>query len=243
MPITLPQNWMTSFDVVDSTLVVKFLSPRKIISSAVRGGGVGWVDAILNHQVPSNPALYGHETSNPRRWEDPSRTLKKIADGVGVTGGFAGLMTAVDLRHVVIKRAQAESLWVEGFFTVGVTNAVRAGEPTHGVLEKDTVGTINIILVTNAKLGAAALVGAVSVATESKTAVLLENQIPTYSGRFGATGTGTDSIVIAIGDSPRLRYSGTHTKIGELIGRVVAEGVSEGLKRIESSTSESVTNT
>ena len=243
MPITLPPDWVTSFAVVDCTLVVKFPSPRKIISSAVRGGGVGWVDAIMNHQVPNNPDLYGNGKSNVRRWEDPSRTLKKIAEGVGVTGGFAGLMTAVDLRHLVLKREQAEGLWVEGFFTVGVTNAVRAGEPTHAVSEQNYVGTINIILVTNAKLGAAALVGAVGVATESKTAVVLEKKIPTCSGKLGATGTGTDSIVIAIGDSPRLRYSGTHTKIGELIGRVVAEGVSEGLKRIESSTSESVTTT
>ena len=243
MPITIPPDWVTSFDVVDCTLVVKFPKPRKIISSAVRGGGVGWVDAVINHQVPNNPDLYGYGKSNSRRWEDPSRTLKKIAKGVGVTGGFAGLMTAVDLRHLVMKREQAEGLWVEGFFTVGVTNAVRAGEPTHAVSEKGDVGTINIILVTNAKLGAAALVSAVGVATESKTAALLGKKVPTYSGNFGATGTGTDSIVIAIGDGPRLRYSGTHTKIGELIGRVVADGVSEGLKRIESSTRVSGTST
>ena len=243
MPITTPPDWVTSFDVADGTLVVKFPKPRKIISSAVRGGGVGWVGAIINHQVPNNPDLHGYGKNNSRRWEDPSRTLKKIAEGVGVTGGFAGLMTAVDLRHLLLKRAQAEGLWVEGFFTVGVTNAVRAGEPTHAVSEKGNIGTINIILVTNAKLGAAALVGAVGVATESKTAVLLDKKVPTYSGKLGATGTGTDSLVIAIGDSPRLRYSGTHTKIGELIGRVVAEGVSEGLKRIDTSTCESVTNT
>ena len=132
---------------------------------------------------------------------------------------------------------------MEGFFTVGVTNAVRAGESIHALVEKDDVGTINIILVTNARLGAAALVSAVSVATESKTAVLLDKKIPTCSGNVGATGTGTDAMVIAIGDGPRLRYSGTHTKIGELIGRVVADGVSEGLKRIEFPASQSVNDT
>ena len=191
---------------------------------------MGWVHGIINHQVPSNPDLSGCEKSKSRRYEDPSRTLKKIAEGVGLTGGFAGLMTAVDLRQLVVKREQAEGLWVEGLFTVGVTNAVRAGEPTHAEAEQQNVGTINIILVTNAKLGAAALVSAVGVATESKTAVLLDKKIPTCSGELGATGTGTDAIVIAIGDHPRMRYSGTHTKIGELIGRVVANGVSEGLK-------------
>ena len=243
MPITLPPDWVTSFEVVDCTLVVKFSSPRKIISSAVRGGGVGWVGAVINHQVPNNPDLYGYGKNNSRRWEDPSRTLKKIAEGVGVPSGFAGLMTAVDLRHLVLKREQAEGLWVEGFFTVGVTNAVRAGEPTFALSEKGIVGTINVILVTNAHLAAGAMVSAVGVATESKTAVLLDKKIPTCSGGLGATGTGTDAIVIAIGDGPRLRYSGTHTKIGELIGRVVADGVSKGLKRIASPASEPVNNT
>ena len=214
-----------------------------MISSAVRGGGVGWVHAIINHQVPDNPDQPGCVKSHSGRWEDPSRTLKKIAESVGVADDFAGLMTAVDLRQLVVKREQAEGLWVEGFFTVGVTNAVRAGEPTHALSEKGDTGTINIILVTNVKLGAAALVSAVGVATESKTAVLLDKKIPTCSGGLGATGTGTDSLVIAIGDGPRLRYSGTHTKIGELIGRVVANGVTEGLKRMESPVSKSVNTT
>ncbi len=80
----------------------------------------------------------------------------------------------------------------------------------------------------------AALVGAVSVATESKTAKLIEKRILSSSGSGLATGTGTDSIVIAIGDGPRLRYSGTHTKMGELIGRVVTRGIGVGLEVIQS---------
>ena len=79
----------------------------------------------------------------------------------------------------------------------------------------------------------AALVGAVMVATESKAAILLDARIASSSGFGIATGTGTDSLVIAIGDGPRLRYSGTHTKIGELIGKVVARGVGEGLEKIK----------
>jgi adenosylcobinamide amidohydrolase len=147
-------------------------------------------------------------------------------------------MTLVDLRHLVVTREQAGGLWVEGLFTIGVTNAVRAGEPASDLSQRDQLvplGTINIILVTNAKLAMAALVGAVSVATESKTAKLIQERIPSSSGSGLATGTGTDSIVIAIGDGPRLRYSGTHTKIGELIGRVVVRGLSQGLEMMRGS--------
>lgn len=231
MPIKIPPHWVTPFEVVDRTLVVRFPKPRKVISSAVHGGGIGWAHAIINHQVPAHPGTPGCVIDDSHLWEDPSRTLKNIAQGIGVTGRAVGFMTAVDLRQLVVTREQAKGVWVEGFFTVGVTNAVRAGELTYDFSDVNVPGTINIILVTNAQLQISALVGAIGVATESKTAVLLEKGIPSCSGPFVATGTGTDSLVIAIGDGPRLRYSGTHTKIGELIGRVVARGVAKGLSR------------
>ena len=196
-------------------------------------GALAGTNAIINHQVKNNLNSTSCVKGDSQRWEDPSQSLRKIAEDVGITGRSVGLMTAVDLRQLVVMREQAEGLWVEGFFTVGVTNAVRAGEPTHHPSHITNVGTINIILITNVRLEVAALVGAIGVATESKTAVLLEKQIRSWSGKIGATGTGTDSMVIAIGDGPRFRYSGTHTKIGELIGRVVSRGVTEGLSRIE----------
>ena len=57
-------------------------------------------------------------------------------------------------------------------------------------------GTINVILVTNARLSAAAMVGMVQVATEAKTAVLLRAKVKSWTGRSGATGTGTDAVVV-----------------------------------------------
>jgi iron complex transport system ATP-binding protein len=124
---------------------------------------------------------------------------------------------------------------VECFCTVGVTNAVRAGElPIADSRLRRPVGTINIILVTNARLTASAMVGAVQVATESKAAVLLERAIRSSVSPAIATGTGTDAVVVACGlrtDGPMLRYSGTHTEIGAMIGRLVRSGVLLGLDR------------
>ena len=90
-----------------------------------------WADAIINHQVVSD-SLSQHSSVQDSNWgKDPSRYLGQLAKGLGVNGRCVGLMTAVDLRCLVLKRTVANGLWVEGFFTVGVTNAVRAGEPTH----------------------------------------------------------------------------------------------------------------
>jgi adenosylcobinamide amidohydrolase len=140
-------------------------------------------------------------------------------------------MTAVPLTHLVVFREEADGLWVEAFVTVGVSNAVRAGEPVEAQRGKERPGTINIILVTNAKVALPAMVEMVQVATESKAATLLAERVRSCTGQAEATGTGTDALVIVRGEGTRLRYSGTHTPMGAMVGRVVARGVQEGLKR------------
>ena len=99
-----------------------------------------------------------------------------------------------------------------------------------------TAGTINLILVTNACLAVSALVGAVQVATESKTGVLRDHAVRSWTGRPGATGTGTDAVVVACalrGRGPRQPYAGTHTDLGSMIRLVVADCLTQGLARAD----------
>lgn len=231
-----PKAWVTPFAIIDRTLVLSFPDARRVLSSAVYGGGMKYTRYVLNHQVEPNPRRSVPPGGVWHPWQDPSGYLGRLAGKFGAKGRAVGLMTAVDLRQLVLKREEAEGLWIEGFFTVGITNAIRAGEPNQGLKSDGAevhAGTINIILVTSARLSAAAMVGAVSVATESKTAAVLEEEVPSLNGKGGATGTGTDAIVLVTGNGPLLRFSGTHTKIGELIGRIVGRGVVEGLRRVK----------
>jgi adenosylcobinamide amidohydrolase len=158
-----------------------------------------------------------------------------VAADLGADDCPVALMTAVPLKQLVVLREAAAGLWVEGFFTVGVTNAVRAGEPVSPARSRRRApGTINMILVTNAVLPAPAMVCMIQVATESKTAVLMSERVPSWTGKPGATGTGTDAVVVTSGaeeDGPVLKYSGTHTKLGELVGRLVNRGVQQGLAK------------
>jgi len=168
------------------------------------------------------------------RCADPARTLSKLATSLGIRDKFVGLMTAVSLADLVTVREAYGQIWVEGFVTVGTSNAVRAGEPvTLGSYtnSKTHPGTINLILVTNARLSTSAMVGMVQVATEAKTAVLLDAKVKSWTGRSGATGTGTDAVVVVSGSGPPMQYSGTHTTLGELVGRVIGRAVTEGLAR------------
>ena len=231
-----PASLVTTFTVRHDTLMIDLGKRMTILSSAPRGGGLVRARYILNHQVPADivqPVAVSRPSSK-QVWGDPGRYLGQLATRLGMGSPCVALMTAVSLKHLVTLREESSGIWVEGFFTVGVSNAVRAGEP-NGAIERDaessTLGTINIILITNARLAIPAMVGAVQVATESKTATLLAESVPSWTGGHGATGTGTDAIVMVNGDGPACRYSGTHTTMGELIGRVVARGVLSGLLR------------
>lgn len=227
----------TGHRVIDRTLIIDLGGRRRVLSSAPQGGGIRLASYVLNHQVD------GHNvTSNgrPRRFGDPARCLRQMAARYGLRGATVGLMTAVPMTQLVTTRYAAGSLWVECFATVGVANAVRAGEwgttPGTRQVEANPVvpGTINLILVTNGSLSPAAMVGAVQVATEAKTAVLLDAHVPSADSGSPATGTGTDVVVMACrlrGEGPFHRYSGTHTIIGVLVARAVAHCVSAGLRK------------
>jgi adenosylcobinamide hydrolase len=223
----------TAFRVRRKTLVVDLGGLRSVLSSAPRAGGITHARYILNHQVIAKPI--GRDDRGKgigAREADPARTLSKLATSLGIRDKFVGLMTAVSLADLVTVREAYDQIWVEGFVTVGTSNAVRAGEPTSPRRlgnNRAHTGTINLILVTNARLSASAMVGMVQVATEAKTAVLLRAKVKSWTGRPGATGTGTDVVVVVSGEGPPLRYSGTHTVLGELVGRVIETAVTQGL--------------
>lgn len=225
----------TAFRVRRKTLIVDLGGFRSVLSSAPRAGGITKAKYILNHQVAAKPiGKDDRGTGADVRCADPARMLSKLAVSLGIRDKFVGLMTAVSLADLVTVRESSDQIWVEGFVTVGTSNAVRAGEPVtlgQGINSRTRPGTINLILVTNAHLSAAAMVGMVQVATEAKTAVLLRAKVKSWTGRPGATGTGTDAVVVVSGNGPPLRYSGTHTILGELVGRVIGTAVAEGLAR------------
>ncbi|MFO0698921.1 MAG: adenosylcobinamide amidohydrolase [Nitrospira sp.] len=224
----------TPYRVVGQTLVIDLAGRKHMLSSAPQGGGLTVASFILNHQVAANPSV----TRKPSvSFRDPSRCLRELASRMGIRAPTVGLMTAVPMTQVVTARAASDGLWVECFATVGVTNAVRAGEwPSQGPGGKglDEPGTINLILITNGSLSQAAMVGAIQVATEAKSGSLRDHDVVSCQSGAAATGTGTDAVVIACslrGQGPLHVYSGTHTVIGALIGRVVTDCVTHGLAK------------
>ena len=224
----------TRYRVMKNTLVVDLGGTGLVLSSAPQGGGFAHARYLLNHQVEANPT----GSLNRHAHGDPVRYLRTLASTLGVSKETVGLMTAVPMTALVTARASSGPVWVECFATVGVTNAVCAGERPKTRAQKRQVsgaGTINLIVVTNASLSSSAMVGAVQVATESKTGVLRDHAVPSWTGNPDATGTGTDAVAIVCrkrGEGPWQLYSGTHTMLGAMIGQVVRTCVSRGLAKI-----------
>ena len=224
----------TRYRVVGQTLVIDLGGRKRVLSSAPQGGGLTLASWVLNHQVEANPFATG---SHPKSFTRPAHFLRKVASRLEIHGPIVGLMTAVPMTQLVMARAASHGIWMECFATVGVTNAVRAGEWPPECSGRDRPGkpgTINLVLVTNGSLSQAAMVGVVQVATEAKTGILRDYAVPSCHSGSAATGTGTDAVVIACrlrGQGPSLIYSGTHTIIGALVGRVVADCVARGLAK------------
>jgi len=185
------------------------------LSSSFLGGGFRRVRHILNAWVRAD---YG---SN-----DPVADLQAIAQGCGVDAAFVGLLTAVPLRRMRAVFSESEGLRVGAVVTAGVGNATCAGRsPPHSFAP----GTINIVVLVDARLTRAAMVNAVITATEAKTATLADMKIRTPEGD-PATGTSTDTVTVAMTGTGKVHpYAGPVTLPGWLIANTVREAVRASL--------------
>jgi iron complex transport system ATP-binding protein len=204
-----------SISQTDQVIHVQSVSPLTTLSSAILGGGFGKARHILNVNVDKN--FY---SKNPKAW------LRSLAKDMDIHESFIGLLTAVKLRKARFTFFESDEMGVGALITAGVGNASAVGvtEPF-----KHRPGTINIILLLDARLTKAAMLNAVITATEAKTAVLKERRVLTPEGD-SATGTSTDTVTIACTNKgPLQAYAGPVTTLGWLIGRAVRQSLEESL--------------
>jgi len=204
-----------SISQTDKVIHIQSEEPLVTLSSAIIGGGFRRMRHILNAHVDEN-----FNFPNPKNW------LRSLATTMDIHESFIGLMTAVKLSKARITFLESDGLGVGALVTAGVRNASAAGI-TPPFLSKP--GTINIILLLEARLTHAAMLNAVITLTETKTAVLMEKNTLTPA-RDPATGTSTDTVTIAATNHGALQaYAGPVTTIGWLIARAVRESLQQSL--------------
>lgn len=206
--------------VRDRTLIVTCPTLYRVLSWAPLGGGLREARSILNHQVSVDeyPAY------------EPTVYLQALASRLRVLLPAVGLMTGVRMERVVRRTVRQGSLAVECFATVGLSNALAVGDPAT---YEERPGTINLIVLVNQPLTEAALAEAVAIATEAKVSALYAACVQSTVSATLATGTGTDCVAIACPPgTPAYAYCGKHTRLGELVGRVVCDAVARGLEQL-----------
>lgn len=207
---------------------IAFARPHRVLSSAVLNGGLVDAECIANVKVDEN-FMGGKGPFDP-----PEVTLSEYCSAMGWCGLAVGMMTSASMDSFRVARRMEQGVEVTAVLTAGLSNARRAGDPAESRalgLPSSNAGTINIILLTNARMTDAAMAEAIITATEAKTAVLAELNVRSRSTGRQATGTGTDAIAIASGSGPiEIRYCGKHVIFGEMTASAVTEALASSLR-------------
>ena len=136
-----------------------------------------------------------------------------------------GLLTSRNVEAFDLAEHTADGIHARAVATVGFSNAERIGTRLDRG-DKDW-GTINVAVQVDAGLTDAALIETLSIATQARTAAVMEAGYDLPTGR--ATGTGTDCIAVAAPQGD-VAFAGLHTAVGEAVGAAVFEAVSRGAR-------------
>ena len=234
----------TSIDFVEAEvgknkLVISSERPLEVLSSAVLNGGFTTANKIISIHVPEDNEENIHKSAedlDKEIHENPEDLIKKALAKLDIDSDkVVGIMTHADLRNVEVYNQRCKGIALSAFVTAGVDVSATAGEPTvskQDSLKIDKVGTINIILLIDGDLTESCMVDAVKTVTEAKTVALRELDIRSYFSGDLASGTVTDSIVVACTKRGKtVEYAGTATVLGELIGKSVKESLKKVLRK------------
>ncbi len=218
-----------------NTLLVSFGAKRRVLSTLE---GFKNVTFVANSHHPSG--LSEITMLNYEEFEE------KFPVKLGIPrDDLALLSTGANMNNLAVCEKSYQDRIVCCLATGGVGNALRSGVDGANWMEHDgkyvnTLGTINIILLTTVTLTDGAMARAIITATEAKTAALQDiDARSSVSPENQATGTGTDNMIIVSGTEPdkKVRFTGGHTKIGELIGVSTKIAVAETIRKHEASIS------
>lgn len=209
-------------------LTVRFAAPQRTLGWSLLFPGFAVVREVVWVEVRNSDL--GLAT-------DAHGFLKARVAQSGLPEALA-FMTSRDIRRHHFSRRRVEGIAAACLTTVGLSNGERVGaRKAYGLPH---AGTINTLVHVSVPLGDGALVEALSIAAEARTAAIIDSW---RAARGPAvTGTGTDCIVVAspcraspYGACPHggepLAFAGLHTAVGEAIGGAVYHATLAGAEQ------------
>lgn len=201
--VTLARPWLT-FDLGQK---------MQILSWAINKPGFAEADRIIwrevrNADLPADMDVYG--------WLSRELEARHLSDAVC-------FLTSRNVEYYTQETAQVGDAIAQCVATVGLSNAERIGFRVDR--SEMNWGTINVAVALHCGLSRTGLIEALSIATQARTAAIMDVGLSIPTGV--ATGTGTDCIAIAAPEGAT-DYAGLHTQIGEAIGRAVYDATLAG---------------
>ncbi|MDQ0273241.1 heme ABC transporter ATP-binding protein [Cytobacillus purgationiresistens] len=195
--------------------------PLRTMSSGVVGAGIGWNDTFVNRHVNKNYRCEDHRaemaTYLREKGFEPSQTV--------------GMMTAVFLEDACYHFYEENHFSALIVVTAGVGNAVDASM-SGAHCSQLIPGTINTWVFVNGELTEEAFIQSIMTATEAKAKAMVDLTIEDAVTKTIATGTSTDSILIAATQrGHKLEFAGTITPLGKMIGKGVYECAVEAINK------------
>ncbi|MGG3470677.1 adenosylcobinamide amidohydrolase [Neobacillus pocheonensis] len=211
----------TMLDVSDELIRLTSPIPLRTMSSGVIGSGTGWHQTFVNRHVNKNYDCSDHLLEMAAflksKGFEPSETV--------------GMMTAVVLDDVEWKSFEHDDFSLFVVVTAGVGNAIDASKSEMHSSEL-VPGTINTWIFINAELTEEAFIQSIMTATEAKVKTLHDLEILDQVTGTIATGTSTDSILIAATQTGKvLEYAGTITPLGKLLSKAVYQCTTDAIQK------------
>lgn len=187
--------------------------PKRVLSWALNRPGFVEARRVVWRQVRNADLPEGLDVC---AWLDTELKARGETESVA-------FLTSRSIERYHVSDAHSGNVSAFVVATVGLSNAERVGfrQPPHPLSH----GTINVAANVNVDLSDAALVEALSIVVQARTAAVLDAQVPLVSG--AATGTGTDCVAVSAIPG-RTNYAGLHTEVGEALGRAVYTAVHNG---------------
>lgn len=208
------------FTITEQYIKLQAELPLKTASSAVHNPGIGWHNCLLNRSVPGDYVISDvkSEVSDFLKRENFSPTNTVV------------MLTAVPTALVAINEFSAPFGSLIVAVTAGVGNAVDVSR-VHERQDEPYIGTINTWVIINGCLSEEAFFQALMTATEAKTKALQSENIRDERSGTIATGTATDSLLIAATQKgEEMLYGGPITEVGKMIAKGVYETTVQAIR-------------
>jgi len=208
------------FTITEQYIQLQSELPLKTVSSAVHNPGIGWHNCLLNRSVPGDYVI-----------SDVKREVKEFLKRENFSStNTVVMLTAVPTALVAINEFSAPFGSIIVAVTAGVGNAVDVSR-VHERQDDPYIGTINTWVIINGCLSEEAFFQALMTATEAKTKALQSENIRDERSGTIATGTATDSLLIAATQKgEEMLYGGPITEVGKMIAKGVYETTVQAIR-------------